>query len=177
MSQVKDTIEYLLNTLDPFRQVGIIVRTVSDTPSAIGRVNGNGVLVLGFVGDSKFESENTLYSVSQRFMSEYMIMGRLENLRDADGIYGVRDALYELTVGVRPGTGYPIRAKKMSVTRGESSQWELEYRFEVPCVLVGCAGETGLGEEPYIDGVTSTLKNLFVTGDAELTAPTAPPRY
>lgn len=129
----------ILNRLQPLREVGLLLRSLPNRSSEQGRVVGNGVITLSWELDEPSQPQSTLSGTIQDSVTNWVIDGRITNLREASGVLAIRQALYTLTLGFRPSGCGALYARRFEFLERTDLYWRFEYRFACSTVLQGVA--------------------------------------
>ena len=70
-----------------------MVRSLPNRSSEQGRVVGNGVITLSWELDEPSQPQSTLSGTIQDSVTNWVIDGRITNLREASGVLAIRQAL------------------------------------------------------------------------------------
>jgi hypothetical protein len=160
-SQVGQAIDEILARLEPLRAAGIICRAQANTPGASGNTLLNGQIVVVWGGDSQFSAAKAFDS-QQTYTSQFVLLGRLLNLKSLSGIEAIRDALYTLLPGMRL-TGYSSSLSVQSFTVGQRMNDHQPFEMSVSAtgLLVYCADEDyGLDDAVADEAMGAVLAEL-----------------
>lgn len=132
----------ILDRLEPLRTAGLLVRSLPNKSSEQGKVVGNGVLTLSWTSDEPSQPQSSLSGSFQDATVNWVIDGRITNLREASGILVVRQAIYDLTIGFRPKNCGPLYARRFEFVERTELYWRFEYRLACTTVLQGAVQPT-----------------------------------
>lgn len=141
MNQIQDALNQISKAIAPIQQLGVLVRQAADVANVLGRLERNGTLTVVYNGDANFATQQSLGALRQEYVSQFVIVGRLLNLKSEEGLYAVRSLLYQHTVGLRlNGYAHPLRAEQFKLLgaaqgRAETS-WDFQYVMSAPGLLL-----------------------------------------
>ena len=111
-----------------------MVRALPNASNQQGKIQGNGVITLSWELDEP-EPPADAQIIFQNNVINWVIEGRITNLRDQSGILVIRDALYNLTVGFTPSGCGPLYARRFEFVERTELYWRFEYRFACNAVI------------------------------------------
>lgn len=132
------------------RKRGLLCRDSANTPGVAGQVARNGVLAVYFLSDTAFTVEKSLGGISQQYQTNFVIRGRLRNLKNDNGVRVVRDFLYQSIIGVvLPGYKDQTFAVSFVTEPPEKNEWPFLFTFAAHALIVA----TDCSDPLFVDDI------------------------
>lgn len=173
MSQISDAIDEILGWLEPLRSAGVVCRQLSETAGNAGILAPKASVAVIYTGDADFEYMDRGGSAEHAYASEFLFMGRVNQLFGSDGLYQVRDFLYKLVVGRRlVGYSGKMMPTQFQLTGQEQGRTETYWGFNLFISVQGfrkeCFDSDRLDEIDAIEGIEDDIALLSAIFEADV---------